>query len=358
MDNKIFIIFSLAAVLAVSCGKEPSGDNGKVPVNSKVIMTEINGSEDFIELYNSGSEAESLEGFKIRRMRLKDGVADAQTIWEGMPSFREGMPSFKIAAGERLVLAYAEGKTDNLQYPRNLQNPLSSKKNMFLWLQDPAGNRLSEFRRGIESIGWGEVRMHKAEIEDIGLSYSLSGSEWKYAVPSKGSENAEAVGTIDQTMLYVSINEIDLEGSKVELYNYGDKDADISGFELRWSRIRTDGTPDNQTIWTAPLNTVLSPGDFLTVSISTPSLSAYQSRNIHLRLRNPNAFDCTGEKIVWDDFKRGVEGSGWTKESLSATSGSYARVPDGTGNWYLQTATVGSRNGVSTATPVPDVKVD
>jgi len=349
MKLKLCSLAALLSIVAVSCTKDPEGSPVKT-YDSKVQMTEINGNQDYIELYNAGNETESLEGFKIRRMRMKDGQPDEQTIWKGTKYL-------KIGAGERIVLSYVEGKDDNDTYPRNLRNPISTKKNAYMWLQDPAEVKLTVFQRGTEGIGWGEVRMQKVEKNNEALSYSLTGTAWKYALPTMGRENGAAIGSIDQTMLTVSINEISLADSKIELYNYGNTAVSLDGFELRWSRVKNDGTADNMTIWECPASTTLKAGEYMTVTPSI-SLSSYNSTNIHIKLRNPNATDCTGEKIAWDDFKRGTEGSNWTKDKLSATTMAYARVPDGTGNWYLQSATLGKTNGASAVTPVPDVKID
>lgn len=350
--KKISLLVTFAAILC-ACDKVPQGGSD-IPERtepSKIIITEIDGAKDMIELYNSGSVTESLDGFKIRRYRTKDGVRDEQTMWTG----HSGVT---LKPGEYLALYYEEGKDDNKKYPRNLQHPFSSKKNLSLWLQDENENKLCSFVRGSESVGWGLVAMQKTEDPATGEAYSYSniGGKWSYAVPTPGKANGKSVGNIDLTLCTVAINEIDMDNSKVELYNYGLTPVDLKGFQLRWSRIKDEA--DNQTLWEPSVSTVLAPGAFLAVPVKV-NLAEFKGKNIHLKLRNPNAFDCAGNKICWDDFKRGVKDAGWTMVTLPAVTGSLRRVPDGYGLWYLGSASIGSSNGTDISKGlVPDVDQD
>ena len=342
------IIASLATIAAlVSCIHDDGDGTGA----ESLVLSEINPFDDTIELYNSGSSTISLEGVKLRRMRLKDGVDDEQTIWKGAPSL-------KLKAGAYLVLKYEEGKEDELVYPTNLRQPISSKKNVYIWLQDAKKDVLCSFQRGEKGRGWGADRMiSPRDSLDNEYSFCLVGGDWVLASPTPGAANAEKKADIDQRMLTVSINEINLANGRFELHNYGSKDVNISGFQLRWSRIR-EGLADNQTIWTATTGTIIPAGGYV-MGTSYITLSGYNASNIHIKLRDPKTFDTLGNTLAWDDFKRGKKGTGWTTATLSATSEPYVRIPDGTGLWYLGASTPYATNGKTPGTSlVPDVDQD
>ncbi|MBQ7194835.1 MAG: hypothetical protein IJS07_04310 [Bacteroidales bacterium] len=347
---KIIRTLAVLSALAIFASCIPEGGDEKSA--DALIISEIDPFGDCIELYNSGTTAISLEGVKLRRMRVKDALDDEQTIWKGAPSL-------KLGAGEYLVLTYEEGKEDELVYPRNLRKPISSKKNIYIWLQDSKEKVLCTFQRGEKGRGWGEVRMVSPKDEnDNEYSFSLlEDGSWALANPTPGAANGAKVADIDQSMLTVAINEIILSESRVELHNYGSKDINISGFQLRWGRIK-NGYPDNQTIWTATSGTIIPAGGYM-MATSSLALTGYNVSNIHIKLRDPNTFDTLNNAMAWDDFKRGKKGSGWTTATLNATTQPYIRIPDGTGLWYLGASTPLSTNGKNPGTQlVPDVDQD
>lgn len=350
----------LLAFLALSCSKDNSssssssssssdkpGPAAKISTDlSNVFLSEINGAEDFVEIYNAGKETVSLEGAKIRRMRTLDGADDEQTLWEGAAGIT-------LASGKYLCLKYEEGK-ENVS--TNLKRNLSAKRNIYVWLQDSQMKKVSEFKRGTKGAGWNEVHMQPEEKEySYTNSLSSADGEWYYAAPTPGSANGTKMGAIDQTMMFVVINEIDFKNSKIELYNCSSEEIDLMGFQLRWSRINKEGEADNKTIWTAETSVKIPAKGFLVVDSET-DLSPYVQKNIHIRLRDASNTDFTGEKMIWDDVKRGSKGSGWTTVELaSPISGSMARVPDGTGDWFMVgQPTIGGTNGKTTGEALPD----
>lgn len=341
MKRMFFVPLTIAAAtLAFTACKEDVDPFQPVTPDHDcpVIMTELDGSKDMIELYNPGKVTESLEGFKIRRMRVKDGIEDEQTIWSGKKDVF-------IEAGKYLVLRYEEGKEDNNVYPTNLQNPFSSHKNLNVWFQDPQGKVLSTFVRGEKNIGWGLVGMQKCETEaGEKYSYSLVDGKWVYALPTPGAANGPKAGDIDRNMFTVVINEIDFAHSTIELFNVGKTPVDIKGFQLRWSRLK-ETEADNMTVWEATDATVIQPGAYLSVT-SRVDLAGFTDRNVHIKFRDQNKTDFTGAKLTWDDFKRGTKGGGWTSVTVSPKVSVMARIPDGTGLWYVASkATPGATNG-------------
>lgn len=334
-----YISAASAALLLASCSGsvDPFGpDPGEG--TASVIISEVDGSDDMIELFNDGTTELSLAGFKLRRMRLKDGVDDEQTLWTGQPSET-------LAPGAYLALTYEPGIENNVSHPHSLQNQFSSHKNTLIWLQDQQGAELSRFTRGVKSVGWGQVGMQKVEdAEDNHFSYSYVSGQWVYAKPTPGAANAVSAGSIDQTMFGVVLNEIDMSASTLELYNITDKPIELKGFQIRWSRLK-GGEGDNQTIWEPTVSTVIQPRSFLTAK-SRIIMTSFADRNFHLKLRDPAHSDFTGSKHAWDDVKRGTKGEGWTSVSLGSSCLHMARIPDGTGSWYVVSKpTPGASNG-------------
>lgn len=346
MKKSTIALLGISLVFA-GCSKEnvinPASSTGITGIE----ITEVDGYADFIELYNSGSETVSLEGCKLRRLRVKDGLEDKQTIWLGTSSV-------SLAPGEYLVLNYEEGKTDNNLYPLNLQNKISAKKNINLWFQNSVNTVLSTFQRGSKGIGWGLVNMPACKDDaDVEYSFSLVSGEWVLATSTPGADNASKAADIPTQMMTVVLNEISLPDNAVELYNFGAESVNIGGFELRWGRIKS-GVADNQTVYTIPTGTTIAAGAYLKL---TPGINIglYNACNIRIYLRDPSTLDGFDQKIVWDDFRRGKKGDGWTSTTLSATTLPYARIPDGTGDWYLENAaTIGAANGTS-AGEIPEL---
>lgn len=354
---KKYLIFGIMAMAAiVSCKKDDAIQNANL---SAIILSEIDGTQDFIELFNTGVETVSLEGAKIRRMRTLNGADDEQTLWTG----KKGV---SIAPGEYLCLPFVVGKEDQ---PRNLKRDFSPKKNTYIWLQNGAGHKFCEFTRGSKENGWNNIRMQKCKDEnDVAYSYSLVDGSWVYALPTPGAENGKKAGNIDQTLLPIVINEIDLNNNWIELYNTSNKAVSLLGLQLRWSLIK-DNEAENLTIWEVTKNSSLEANGYKVIEFTDGKeagtlqlkFSDYADKNFHLRLRDANKEDFTGKNYIFDDIKRGEKGTGWTTTTLpTLVTGSFARIPDGSGDWYMvQASTKGTTNGKdTTAKPAPDVDQD
>lgn len=352
MNKHLILIFLLAAAVA-SCSKIGGNEKDKADDISNVILSEIDGTQDFVELLNNGEKEVSLAGCRIRRMRMQEGKEDGQTLWEG----QKGV---KIAPGEYLCLKYVAGKETQ---PKNLRRDFTPRKNTYIYLEDAKGKKVSEFTRGTKSTGWNTIRMQKVRnAAETAYSYSYVSGNWVYAEPTPGAKNAAKAGSLDQTMLYVTINEIDLKNNWIELYNGGDKAVDLKGLQLRWSRLK-DTEADNQTIWEATKSISVPAKGYYVIDGADLKVkfSDYAGKNFHIRLRDPLHTDFTGEKYVWDDLKRGEKGAGWTSVSLStAITGPFARIPDGYGDWYMvSSASKGTSNGTTVSGKLaPDVDQD
>lgn len=354
--NRFFLNTSRALMMAAtvcfaasSCNDDEAETEAMAENLDTVVLNEINGSQDYIELYNSGDAQVSLKGAKIRRWRINAGVKDKQTLWEGTTEV--------IAPKSYLCLKFEEGKEGSAYY---LKRDFSARKNTYIWLQDVSQAEISNFKRGQEDIGWNQVHMQKC-ANDTGLVYSYSrvGKEWVYAIPTPGTANGEKQGDIDQNMFPVVINEIDFAQNKIELYNVSStRTVNICGAELRWSRLDGKGEEDNCTLWYATGTTNIEPNGFYVVNVDNTvnkqdgdiDLSDCVSVNFRLRLRDSSGdghVDFTNSRYVFDEIKRGVKGSGWAQDTLSKSiSGNLVRVPDGTGDWEsTETPSMGSTNG-------------
>lgn len=362
LDKAVVLMIAAMAGFMVSCSDESDAEKEGgilVPDISNVILSEINGSQDYIELYNAGDAQVSLKGAKIRRWRVNEGVDDKQTLWEGTTEV--------IAPKSYLCLRYEEGMESTAYY---LKRDFSSRKNTYIWLQDALQAEVSKFTRGKKKIGWNQMHMQKCD-SDTGLVYSFAwiGNRWVYGIPTPGEANGEKVGNIDQKLFPIVINEIDFENNKIELYNVSpDSTVNIVGAELRWSRLNDEGEEDNYTIWYAQTQTVIEPNQFFVVNVMNGinngevDLSKCKNINFHLRLRGSSgSTDFTGSRYVFDEIKRGVKGTGWAQDTLSmAISGNLARIPDGVGEWEsTNTSTLGSSNGtLHTGKTTKDLEID
>lgn len=365
MDRKVsdktkVIMLAVMTCVAFSCSDSSSEkEEIMTPDISTVSLSEINGSLEYIELYNSSDAQVSLKGAKIRRWRVNAEGDDKQTLWEGTVEV--------IAPKSYLCLKYEEGREGTPYY---MKRDFSARKNMCIWLQDATNAEVSKYTRGEKSIGWNQIHMQKCEDEG-GVAYSISriGDNWVYGIPTPGLANGKKIADVDQKMLPVVINEIDFDNNKVELYNNSSETVNIVGAELRWGRV-DKGVDDNYTVWYAQSRTEIEPHGFLVVDLTNQvndgavNLADFRSKNFHLRLRDSSGeghVDFTGSRYIFDEIKRGRKNSGWGQETLpTAISGNLVRIPDGTGDWESTgTSSLGTTNGtLHTGKTAEDLEID
>jgi len=127
----------------------------------------------------------------------------------------------------------------------------------------------------------------------------------------------------------VVLNEIYPQGSPdwIEIYNPTSSEINVGGWKV------LDTAPTDPTMKTIPDGTIISPFGFLVVGVSN-------------RLTN------SGDSVKLID-KNGAQKDSFSYNS-STTGKSFARNPDGTGNWLDgQTPTEGTSNGNNNPTPPP-----
>lgn len=147
---------------------------------SKLVLNEVDGINKSIELYNTGTEALSLEGVKI--VKLADDESD---WWIGTAA------AGTISAGGYILLSNEIDATS----PFFGDGGISPKKSVQFDLYDPAGNQLDTFLRG-------DASALDASIFDVSPnSYQRipnGTGDWKLAEPTNDAANAASGTDIPQ----------------------------------------------------------------------------------------------------------------------------------------------------------------
>ena len=127
----------------------------------------------------------------------------------------------------------------------------------------------------------------------------------------------------------------------IELYNAGDAEADLSG----WQMFKNNET---EAVWTAPAGTKLAAGAYLVLEADqadaavgfNAGFSAKKEVKIELK-------DASGKSV--DVFLRGADATPMAEESLAENKeASFSRVPNGTGDFAYAVPTPGAANGEKT----------
>lgn len=119
----------------------------------------------------------------------------------------------------------------------------------------------------------------------------------------------------------------------LELYNTGTEAADLSGARI----VKTDEDGKDEDVYTFPSGSSIAAGSYRVVATLTGELTAGISNSKQVGLTLVSA-----DGTVLDKFDR----DGNVGKDLShKENGSYARIPDGTGQWTVtETATRGQAN--------------
>ena len=372
--KKIFLVLAaLATMAAVSCVKDELNPDALVkpeppvekpeekPVEpptpektAKVVINELCGNKveystftaanKFIELYNAGDAEADLSGWQMFKNN------DAEAVWTAPAGT-------KLAAGAYLVL-----EADQADAAVGFNAGFSAKKEVKIELKDASGKSVDVFLRGADATPMAEESL--AENKDASFSRVPNGTgDFAYAAPTPGAANGEKTGDIEgytpagseqpapEKAAKVVINE--LCGNKVEystftsankfieLYNAGDAEADLSG----WQMFKNNET---EAVWTAPAGTKLAAGAYLVLEADqadaaigfNAGFSAKKEVKIELK-------DASGKSV--DVFLRGADATPMAEESLAENKeASFSRVPNGTGDFAYAAPTPGAANGEKT----------
>lgn len=131
-----------------------------------------------------------------------------------------------------------------------------------------------------------------------------------------------------------------------ELYNAGTQEVDLAGVTIN---------KDEEPAWTGQKGQVIPAGGFFAiVGAKGTTADGFSSgfsakKSVIVELFAPN-----GTKL--DTFQRGEKGNGWGDQGLDNNTGSWSRIPDGSGAFMITpTATPGAANNGEGATADPDL---
>ncbi len=329
--KKIYMIFAAAALLsAVSCVKDNvyDGPLPTVEVKQTLVINEVCPQTKKLEFYNYGKEEIDLGGCYM----TKDGGDQ----WN--------MPSVKLPAGK--VVVFTAKSADAADGP---SFGLSATKGFLLELFNSKGESIDKLDNSKDAGNFFSFTESDDPSEVQSLGRKTDGdAQWVIFKPgSIGESNAngkylqdwgaaapvEEEGGIVLNELYGAAS-ADAE-KFIELYNTSNKEITITGYTIK---------KDEALAWTAPEGTKIAAKGFLAIigaKNSTPDgfssgFSAKKSVLVQL---------LDDKETVIDTFQRGEQGTGWGNTSLDAVTGSWSRVPDGTGKFQItETTTPGAAN--------------
>lgn len=124
------------------------------------------------------------------------------------------------------------------------------------------------------------------------------------------------------------------EGKFIELYNMGDFPIKLKGVSLK---------KDGKDTWMGIEGEVIpAHGCWAIIGAKGTTERGFSSGFSNKKSVLVELFDPDGKPL--DKFQRGEEDTGWGNQSLAKVSGSWSRVPDGTGKWMETDPTCGELN--------------
>ncbi|MCQ2173683.1 MAG: lamin tail domain-containing protein [Bacteroidales bacterium] len=217
---------------------------GATPVNYKgLILSELNGNDKYIELFNKGSETIPLDGVYIE----KDGSRN----W---PRETVPMPAGSVIAPGQFIVLYSSEKLDKIPagWPEELlfDSGLSAGKAVRVQILDPSGANIDDFNL-------------KDFKKAAPASYSRNADgKWYFAEGTPGAVNVEGTEAVEGLVGgdqpeepeepttgsqieagQLFINECDATNKAFELYNATDSELDLANL-----KIVKDGTDE----WVVP----------------------------------------------------------------------------------------------------------
>lgn len=314
----IMAAMTLIAAMLTGCKTDSEEDildnneGGGTTAGTAVVINEICGKQDpdddWVEFYNTSDKETDLGGSTLVKT---DEDGKDETIY----TFPAGK---KVGAHDYLVVATTTGE---------LQAGISNSKEVGLRLVMADGKTADRFDRDSD-IG-------KDISHEPGGSYArIPDGTGKWTVTSsatRGKANSE------KQEGQLVINEIcgkqDPDDDWMELYNGTSSSLDLGGFKI----IKTDEEGQSETIYTFPEGKKIASNGYLVIATLTGELQAGISNKKEVAIELVSK---DGKSI--DKFDRDVNIG---KDISHDLGGSYARIPDGTGDWkVVTTATRGTKN--------------
>lgn len=320
--KKAILTFAVIAMAFSSCVKdelyvnpnpkpeqEPSGEEVKVYIN------EISCGDKFFEVYNAGTKEVDITGYVFTK--------DNKDTWT-VPASKG-----KIAAGGFVV--YKAKQTDAEE---GAPFGLSGTKGFDLLLADKEGNEIDHIDNLTNVVAVEDTETYGRRTD--------GGAEWVlFSTGSIGESNSKGVikggAPEPEPEAKVVLNELDGNNKFIEIYNAGNADADMTG----WQMLK-DGEGAK---WIGPEGFTLKAGQYFAFecvkkseNYATDFGAGFSAgKNVQLIL-----VDKDGNEI--DRFERGNETGGWGNIELPSQEYSFSRVPDGTGPFVYAVSTKGAAN--------------
>ena len=130
----------------------------------------------------------------------------------------------------------------------------------------------------------------------------------------------------------------------IELYNLTDKEVSLEGYKIYKDEAYVDDAGVDAAAWvgTADLK-IPAKGVYLILGAKGSTETGFKSGFSSKKSVRMELFDPAGELI--DVFQRGEKEDAWGGQSLTNWSGSWSRIPDGTGDFMMtETMTGGELN--------------
>lgn len=295
----------------------PGPEPGPVVEDVNVFINEISCGDKLFEVYNAGNKEVDITGYVF----TKDGK-DTWTV----PASKG-----KIAAGGFVVYKAKQADPED-----GAPFGLSGTKGFDLLLCDAEGKEIDHIDNltNIVTVEDTETYGRKTDgaAEWVLFSAGTMGAS-NVGGTIKGGSDPEPVKEAK-----VVLNELDGGNKFIELFNAGNADADISG----WQMLK-DGEGAK---WIGPQGMVIKAGEYKVFDCVKKS-EAYETdfgaglsagKNVQIILT-----DKDGNEI--DRFERGNEIGGWGNIELPSQEYSFSRVPNGTGPFVYAASTKGAANG-------------
>ncbi len=315
LNKKILSLLIVVSLVVFSSCKDDSEDDLVSQTQSSTVqglyINEVYCSNpDWVELYNSTDAEIDLSGFTLQDDK---GAAEEYVIPAGTI----------IAAKSFLVID---------QFTFGLSSSNGDKVVLF----DKNSAKVDEITTPVISGSQSYAR-----ITD-------GGSAWAILNPTKGVSNGSAPvveppividPTVDYTQLV--INEVDGNTKFVEIYNKGAVAISLHGVKLL--------KDDDGTVWTGGETATIVAGGYYAVGTAgdakTNALCSEQTLTKGISAKKTLRFQLfSPDDVQLDEFTRGTT---WGETISDQAPNSFARVPNGTGSFFLTTATCNAANGAS-----------
>ena len=330
--KKFMLMSAFCALIFAGCKDDSEPE---IPMDADytgLVLNEICGGgedkdDDWVEIYNTSGASISLNGVKLVK-------TDENGVSEILCTFAEG-----TAVGSKSYIVKSKQNSDFTQ-------GISNSKQVTVTLQAPSGKEIDKFDKSTEfgaegkhEIGGGYSRIPDGTGEWTVVLEATKGTANKVTEPEEPS-GADYTGLV--------LNELNGNDPKyIELYNYSDKELDITGVKIK--------KDDESIVYVAPEGTKISAHGFLVLLSDQPAgdytngftsgLSAKKSVKIELL----SSDGVTSLDVFKNQKSDGsdVWGDKSPKYNGESEAMAYGRKVDGTGEWYMMKATQGAGNATT-----------